>query len=258
MFPMSRYPRNRVSGNLDFHWFPVNQWGFEVFRSRIRVPHVEIPQGNVFPAISISIGSRSTNGVSRCLDLGFLFPISIYPHPRCNLSHLVSLREMFFWPWHKQTNKQKNKLFIFIRPSLQSREKYSCSANTLTIFDARSNSSKAANNTYPPSQQDYQYSEISTSSYRFLRLHLGVHSQQSFHEKTKPKRVTRKTKCSHPITHKSMRSRVVSISGVGGKHRKGKRRRRKMSKKIRKRKTSKGKRRRGKRRNDQASYSDVW
>jgi hypothetical protein len=78
-FPHQDTPEKRVSGKLDFHWFSVDQWGFEVFGPWIRVPRLEIPQKNVFPANSIFIGSRSTNGVSRCLDPGFVFPASNYP-----------------------------------------------------------------------------------------------------------------------------------------------------------------------------------
>ena len=33
----------RVYGELDFHWFPVDQWGFEVFGRRIRVLRIELP-----------------------------------------------------------------------------------------------------------------------------------------------------------------------------------------------------------------------
>ena len=54
---------------------------FNVSGPRICVPCVEIPQGNLFPANSISIGSRPTNGVSRCLGLGFMFPASRYWFP---------------------------------------------------------------------------------------------------------------------------------------------------------------------------------
>jgi hypothetical protein len=32
-----------VFGELDFHWFPVDQWGFEVFGPWIRVLHIELP-----------------------------------------------------------------------------------------------------------------------------------------------------------------------------------------------------------------------
>ena len=67
-----------VSGQIDFHWFPVDQWDFEVFGPRIRVSRVEITQENVFPANSIFIGSRLTNGFSRCLGLRFMLPASRY------------------------------------------------------------------------------------------------------------------------------------------------------------------------------------
>ena len=66
---------------------------FEVFGARDNVALIKIPPANMVPANSISIGSRSTNGVSRCLDVGF-----------------------------EQTDRQTDRLFIFIRPSSQSRE----------------------------------------------------------------------------------------------------------------------------------------
>ena len=76
--PRRDTPGNLVSVELDFHWFPVDQWGFEVFGPRIHVPRIEIPQETLFPSSSISIGSRLTNGVSRCLDPGFVFLASSY------------------------------------------------------------------------------------------------------------------------------------------------------------------------------------
>ena len=82
-FPYRDTSGKHVSDELDFHWFPADQWGFEVFGPRIHVPRIEIPQEKVFPANSISIGSRPTNGVSRCLGLGFMFPASKYPRKRC-------------------------------------------------------------------------------------------------------------------------------------------------------------------------------
>jgi hypothetical protein len=53
MFPASRHPRKRLSRKLDFRWFLVDQWIFEVFRRRIRVSRIEIPQNNVLPENSI-------------------------------------------------------------------------------------------------------------------------------------------------------------------------------------------------------------
>ena len=55
----------------------------EVFGHRIGVPRIEVSQEIVFSPNSISIGSRSTNGISRCLDLGFIFPMSRYPRKSC-------------------------------------------------------------------------------------------------------------------------------------------------------------------------------
>ena len=84
VFPASTYPLGeRVCSDLDFYWFPVDQWGFEVIGHWIRVSRIHIPLGNVFAAISISIGSRSTNGVSRWLGTGFVFPASTYPWGTC-------------------------------------------------------------------------------------------------------------------------------------------------------------------------------
>ena len=40
-FPHQVTPRGPVFRNLDFHWFPVNQWGFEVIGPRTRCPHTE-------------------------------------------------------------------------------------------------------------------------------------------------------------------------------------------------------------------------
>ena len=36
-------PGKRVSGELDFHWFPVDQWVFEVNEPQSRIPHIELP-----------------------------------------------------------------------------------------------------------------------------------------------------------------------------------------------------------------------
>jgi hypothetical protein len=36
-------PGKRVSRKLDFHWFLVDQWGFEANGPQIRVPHIELP-----------------------------------------------------------------------------------------------------------------------------------------------------------------------------------------------------------------------
>ena len=61
----------------------------------------------MFLASSISIGFQSTNEVSRCLDLGFEFPISNYPSHHPYFSRLLSLPVMFFWP--PQTNRQTDR-----------------------------------------------------------------------------------------------------------------------------------------------------
>jgi hypothetical protein len=87
--------REEFSRKLDFHWFPVDQWVFEVFSRRIRVSRIEIPQNNVFSENSIFIGSWSTNGVSRPTDLIFEFPTSSYLYEHRKLSQLVSLPTMF-------------------------------------------------------------------------------------------------------------------------------------------------------------------
>ena len=42
VFPHRDTSEDLVSGELDFHWFPVDQWVFEVFRSRIHVLHIEL------------------------------------------------------------------------------------------------------------------------------------------------------------------------------------------------------------------------
>ena len=34
---------NRVSGKLDFHWFPIDQWGLETSEPQIRTPHSRLP-----------------------------------------------------------------------------------------------------------------------------------------------------------------------------------------------------------------------
>ena len=52
------------SDELDSHWFPVNQCGFQVPGRRIWASRIEIHQKNEFPENSIPIGFRSTNGVS--------------------------------------------------------------------------------------------------------------------------------------------------------------------------------------------------
>ena len=122
-FPLSPIPR--LDPNIGLHWcyrsrsqkhFPVNTTSMRswlinrvpvVFGPWIHVSLIEIPQENLFPADSISIGSRSTNGVSRYLDLGFMFPSSSYPWEHSNFSQFVSLLVMFFWPW---TDRQTDKL----------------------------------------------------------------------------------------------------------------------------------------------------
>ena len=45
MFVSTLSPERHFSRQLDFPWFPADQWGFEVFGPRICVPDVEIPQG---------------------------------------------------------------------------------------------------------------------------------------------------------------------------------------------------------------------
>jgi hypothetical protein len=143
---------------LDFHWFQVDQWSFEVFERGICVSHIKLPQENVFPANSIFIGSRSTNEVSRCLGAGFVFSASRYPRITCfqktrfslvpgrpmgfrgewtsdsNSPHRVTYRNIescqYLSPFrqcsfdpvtNRQTDRQTN-LFNFVRPSFQSRE----------------------------------------------------------------------------------------------------------------------------------------
>ena len=66
----------KFSRKLDFHWFSVDQRGFAVSGPRIHAPHVALLQKNMFPVNLISIGSWSTNRVSRCFDHGFMFPTS--------------------------------------------------------------------------------------------------------------------------------------------------------------------------------------
>jgi hypothetical protein len=120
--PHRETPRKLVSDELDFHWFSVDQWIFELFGCRIRVPRTEKPPESLFPANSISIGSSSTNGFrgKRTSD-------SSSPHrttPRTNVTprNEYPCRQCSFDPvTDKQTNKQTN-LFNFVRPSFQSRE----------------------------------------------------------------------------------------------------------------------------------------
>jgi hypothetical protein len=88
--------REEFSRKLDFHWFPVDQWGFEVIGRRVRVFRIEIPQNNVFPENSIFIGSWPTNEVTRLTDLRFEFPISSYLCGHRKLSQFVSSTAMFF------------------------------------------------------------------------------------------------------------------------------------------------------------------
>ena len=42
-FPHRDTQENVFCGKVDSHWFPVDQWVFEVFGSRIHVPRFEIP-----------------------------------------------------------------------------------------------------------------------------------------------------------------------------------------------------------------------
>ena len=74
----SRYLSKIDSVDLNFRRFPVDYWGFEVFGKRICFSRIEISQTNVFRANSLSIGSQSTNAVSRWMDLRFVFAASRY------------------------------------------------------------------------------------------------------------------------------------------------------------------------------------
>jgi hypothetical protein len=74
----------KFSRELDFDWFPVDQWGFEAGGPQLRVPQIELPL-------------RVSKVITVCLLAGSVL-----------LTRL-------------QTNKQTN-LFYFVRPSFQSRE----------------------------------------------------------------------------------------------------------------------------------------
>ena len=81
---------------------------FEVSRRCSCVSHIEFPQESVFPVDSIFIGSRSSDGVSRFLVAGFVFPASRYPRVTCfhgTRFSLVSGRPMGFrGEWTSDSN----------------------------------------------------------------------------------------------------------------------------------------------------------
>ena len=43
---------------LDFHWFLVDQWGFEVFEPRIHVRHIRLP---LLPSLRLTLGILAGN-----------------------------------------------------------------------------------------------------------------------------------------------------------------------------------------------------
>jgi hypothetical protein len=57
-FPRRDTSEKLVSGELDFHWFPVDQWGFEVFRPRIHVLHIGLP---LLPSLRLTLGILAGN-----------------------------------------------------------------------------------------------------------------------------------------------------------------------------------------------------
>ena len=59
--------------------FPACWYDFAVTGDPIRLSRIEIPVGDWFSEISISIGSWLTNGVSRWMEVRIDFPASIYP-----------------------------------------------------------------------------------------------------------------------------------------------------------------------------------
>ena len=104
VYPCISFPYGPIPGwglNIGFQWccrsriqkyFPANSISIrlwlinavpEVFGHSIRVLRIEIPQECVFPAKLIAIGSQSTNEVSGCLDLAFMFPASRYLRKTC-------------------------------------------------------------------------------------------------------------------------------------------------------------------------------
>ena len=84
MSPASRYPRKTCSRRTRFSLVPGWPMGFRgVWVSDSSSPRWDTSEKNLFPASSIFIGSWSTNGVSRCLDTGFVFPAPRYPRKSC-------------------------------------------------------------------------------------------------------------------------------------------------------------------------------
>ena len=100
--------RQEFFHELKFSLVPNWSTSFRTFESQIRVPRVEIPQDSLFPASSIFISSRPTNGVSRCLDPGFRIPASICRLKHRKFSKCASSTVMFFWP---ATNTQTTAFF---------------------------------------------------------------------------------------------------------------------------------------------------
>ena len=60
--PASRLFRKPGFQRTRFPLVPVDQWVFEVFDHRIHVPRIKIVRKSLFPASSISIGSRRPMG----------------------------------------------------------------------------------------------------------------------------------------------------------------------------------------------------
>ena len=57
-FPRRGTPGKRVFRDLDSHSFSVDEWIFEVFESRIHVPHVELP---LVPSLRLTLSIRPGN-----------------------------------------------------------------------------------------------------------------------------------------------------------------------------------------------------
>ena len=131
--------REDFSRTLYFHWFPVDQWVFEVFGRQIYVPRIEIPQNTVFPEkldfhwFPVDQWGFEVNGSQIRVPQIELPLCASKVITVCLLDDNVLLTRL---QTDKQTNRQTN-LFYFVRPSFQSREYHIHCLLPLTLHEAR-------------------------------------------------------------------------------------------------------------------------
>lgn len=119
---------------LDFHWFPLDQWILEMFQHRIHISRIEIPRNNAFPTKSLFIGSRSTNGFLWAIRPSIRAPrIEL---PLIAISNLWQIDLLYqscsFDP--VRTNERTNKLLFFRRILLSVEGIKNLSFSLFTLF----------------------------------------------------------------------------------------------------------------------------